>query len=65
MIVKRGTIVESDFGYGPVVAVTKSWLIHQTEDGTEVCIYIPDGGVSIRAEFDGAVDVPDSEVELS
>lgn len=64
MIVKRGTIVETDFGIGPVIAVTKTWLIHQAQDGTEICIYIPDGGVSVPAEFDGAVDAPDDEVEI-
>lgn len=64
MLVKRGTIVETDYGYGPVVAVTKYWLIHQAQDGTEICVYIPDGGISVHAEFDGKLDAPDNEVDI-
>lgn len=36
-----GTVVQTDFGIGPIVAITKEWLIHHDEKGREVCIYLP------------------------
>lgn len=52
MRVKRGDIVESEFGIGPVLAITKEWIIHKAGK-SEACLYIPDGGVWVPAEFGG------------
>ena len=62
--VRRGTIVQTDFGTGAVVAVTKDWLIHMNEEGREVCVYIPDNWICVPAQFDGTVDAPDEPVEI-
>ena len=40
MKIKVGTEIESEFGRGPVVAITKKWVIHEVEDGDEVGLYI-------------------------
>jgi len=38
-----GDPVESDFGVGKVVAITKDWLIYSTDDSAnEVCLFIKD-----------------------
>ena len=29
MIVKRGDIIESEFGKGKIIAITKDWIIHE------------------------------------
>lgn len=38
MIVKRGDIIVSNYGRGKVVAITRTWVIHEVEDGDEVCL---------------------------
>lgn len=63
MKVKRGMIVQTDFGKGEVVAVTKTWLIHNNEDGDEICVNHEADWVGIPVEIDG-VDVPDNEIEI-
>jgi hypothetical protein len=30
--VKRGDIIESEYGIGPIVAITKEWIIHTGKD---------------------------------
>ena len=40
--VKIGTVIETECGTGPVVAITKSWVIHEDEEGTEMVISIED-----------------------
>lgn len=30
--VKRGDIIESDYGRGPIVAITEEWIIHKGKD---------------------------------
>lgn len=62
MKIKRGTIIESDFGKGPVVAITKSWVIHEDERGKEYALLVESETFWIPAEVDG-VDIP-SDVEL-
>lgn len=32
MIVKRGDIIESEFGKGKIVAITEDWIIHKGGD---------------------------------
>ena len=56
MKISIGTIVESEFGRGPVVAITKDWLIHEIFSNKEVCIHIPDGGIWIPIDFDTPED---------
>ena len=65
MIVKIGDIVETEFGKGPVVAITKQWLIHaRLKEDDEICVYLPDNDVWVPAEF-GTVDVNKSaEIDL-
>lgn len=64
MKIKRGTIVQTDFGIGPVVAITREWLIHNTENGSEICVFIKDNWIGVPAEIDGA-DIPeDRELEI-
>jgi len=62
MKIKRGTIIESDFGKGPVVAITKSWVIHEDKHGKEYALLAADDTFWIPAEVDG-VDIP-IDVEL-
>lgn len=38
MIIKVGDRVCSEFGCGPVVAITKEWVVHENEYGNEVCL---------------------------
>lgn len=38
MMVRVGTVIGSDFGVGPVVAITKEWIIHESEQGSEFAI---------------------------
>lgn len=45
--IRVGTVIESDFGTGPVVAITKEFVIHETEGGKEYAIYRPIGDYSI------------------
>lgn len=33
MIVKRGDIIESEFGKGKIIAITTNWIIHETKGG--------------------------------
>ena len=30
MIVKRGDVIESEFGKGKIIAITEDWIIHET-----------------------------------
>ena len=57
MKVKRGDIIASEFGQGPIVAITKDWLIHLQEEGEEVCIYKPHNNYWIPVDAD-EVDIP-------
>lgn len=63
MKVKRGVVVQTNFGIGKVVAVTKEWLIHLREDGSEVCVFIKDNWIGIPAEID-EIDVTEETVEF-
>ena len=63
MKVKIGTIVVSEIGQGPVVAITRDWLIHKDEKGIEMCVYLPDSPVWIPADT-STPDVPDNEMEF-
>jgi len=38
MKIKVGTVISSDFGTGPVVAITKEWLIHIGGGGLEFAL---------------------------
>ena len=70
MKVGIGDIVETEFGRGPVVAITKQWLIHSREnEDDEICVYLPDNMVWVPAEFDSehvdkksTIDLPVMEV---
>jgi hypothetical protein len=62
--VKVGTVVESEFGKGPVIALTKTWLIHNDEDGIEICLYLPDNHVWVPADFSEPDVSKSEEVEL-
>jgi len=46
MIAKVGDVVESDFGRGKIVAITKEWVIHEDDDGThEFAVSREDGWI--------------------
>jgi hypothetical protein len=62
--VKIGTVVESDFGTGPVVAITKEWLIHLNQRGKEACCYLKDNDISIAADFSVPDVNKDAETEI-
>lgn len=66
MKVRVGTVICSDFGTGPVVAITKQWIIHQIDKGSEVCLsreddffWIPDSGIEIGGGQDMEIELPD------
>lgn len=40
MKIKVGTEIESEFGRGPVVAITKQWVIYEVADGDEMALCI-------------------------
>lgn len=46
-----GDKVTSDFGTGPLVAVTKEWVVHNIEDGSEVAVPIGYAYLSVPAEL--------------
>lgn len=51
--VKVGDIVGSDYGIGKIIAITKEYLIHDTEDGGECCVFIEDRkNLFVPAEVD-------------
>lgn len=67
MKVRVGTIIESDFGRGPVVAITKEWIIHQGDGAEEYCLLrdereysIPVTEHEIGGGQDGEIDVTES-----
>ena len=39
-----GDTIESEFGKGPIVALTNEWVIYSTEDGHEAALPIPPNG---------------------
>ena len=43
MIINIGDIIASEFGEGPVVAITKDWVVHDCGNGTEAAIPKDDG----------------------
>lgn len=64
MEIALGDEVHSDFGYGPVVALTEEWVIHQNRSGDEVAVPYED--VWIPAEQpdevpQGGKEVADAE----
>ena len=59
--VKRGTVVESDYGKGVVIVVTREWIIHLDEDGNEVAVTHKDAWIPIEAV---EIDVPPEDFEL-
>lgn len=42
MKVSIGDTIESEFGRGPVVAITEEWIVHDTGDGHEAALSIAD-----------------------
>ena len=42
MIVNIGDVIESEFGKGKIVAITKEWVVHECGDSHEAAIYIED-----------------------
>lgn len=63
MKVKLGMIVESEFGIGKVLAMTKKWVIHDDSINgrdEEFAIYLPNQPISIHLE---SPDEPDSEIK--
>lgn len=55
-VVKLGTIIETDGGIGPIVAITRNLIVHELEDGTDWVVEI-EGGEWWR------VHVPDEDIE--
>ena len=51
MIVKRGDVVESEFGRGKVVAITRAWVVHEIENGSEVAVPRGMEPISVPADF--------------
>ena len=43
MIINIGDIIASEFGEGPVVAITKDWVVHDCGNGSEAAIPKDDG----------------------
>lgn len=41
-VVRVGSIIESEFGVGPVVAITKEWIVHEDDGGCESAIHRQD-----------------------
>ena len=50
MKIKVGDIVETDFGYGPVVAITDKWVIHKIGQTEEVAVSIGDNPIYLKVE---------------
>lgn len=56
MRVKIGDIVASEFGQGPIVAMSKTWCIHEDEAGNEIAVEWADVRIA------PAVDVAQSKI---
>ena len=39
-----GDTIESEFGKGQIVALTREWVVHDTGDGHEAALPIPSAG---------------------
>jgi len=64
MTVRRGDTIESEFGRGLIVAITKQWVIHEIRGGEEeVALYRARDSFWIPAEPVGE-DVLDVEMEI-
>lgn len=44
MRISIGDVIESEFGIGPVVAITNEWIVHDTGDQHEAALPIPPNG---------------------
>lgn len=67
-VLKVGDEVESEFGRGKVVAITKEWLIHENKSGDEVALtrdddtfWIPVTDFEIGGGQDLQIDVADTD----
>jgi len=52
MKVKMGDIVVSEFGSGPIVAMSREWCIHEDEAGNEIAVCWPDVAVQAVPEME-------------
>lgn len=50
MIVNIGDVIESDFGKGKIVAITKEWIVHECGDSHEAALSIDDRSFWVPAE---------------
>ena len=52
MIIHIGDEVHSDFGHGPVVALTDEWVIHENQNGDEIAVQYSDVWVPAEKPVD-------------
>lgn len=64
MKAKIGMIFESEYGSGPIIAMTKSWCIHEV-DGYEAAVeWTGDDWVKIKVEPPEGVEGGFTEMEV-
>jgi hypothetical protein len=60
-----GDTIESEFGKGPIVALTNEWVVHDTGDGHEAALPIPaDGQWWIPADSFGPHGTKHSAIDV-
>lgn len=65
MKIKRGTVIVSEWGRGPVVAITKEWIIHlDVQSDTEFALSITSDNFRIPIEIEGPDLPPDKELDI-
>ncbi len=55
MKVSIGDIIQSEFGIGKIVAITKEWIIHEDEKGNEIAAHKKETPMWIPVETDSGI----------
>jgi len=62
MFIRIGDVVSSEFGTGPVVAITHQWIVHLSKNGEEQAVQHDE--IWIPAEFTPRVFSPLDKIEI-
>ena len=63
MLVRIGTVVESEFGRGPVIAITRQWIIHEAEGNEEIALPYSDVWIPIESADVNIGSITEAEIQ--